>query len=257
MTNARANPHPDASQTLDRRARTIMLLESRLDWHPAGRDSVASLQATAKPGVGAWVRCTRCAGAGRVVGLGVAAKPCRGAHHRWPYGHGCRPCVVCEDGWVHTDGEGGSDRMLAPGKHELHTAAIEKLERAEQRARDEEALVAQLARPSQSLADDLAATRPERWERERDRHMAAGSYRELDLALEWLGDVSLLGRRLVEWCYEFRIVRLVMLRPEVTAAAELAVDLAASRMPDPVRVPPWLMPRERFRSEARRSRIVV
>jgi hypothetical protein len=87
--------------------------------------------------------------------------------------------------------------------------------------------------------------------------MAAGSYRELDLGLEWFGGVSPVGRRLVEWCYEFRIVSLGRCRREVVVAAELAVDVVASRMPDPVRVPPWLMPRERFRSEARRSRIVV
>ncbi len=239
--DARATPLPAGLS--ERRTRTILLLESRLDWHPVGRDSVASLQATAKPGVGAWVRCDRCAGSGRVVGFGLRAKACRASHTVWPSGHGCRPCLVCEDGWVATRGEDGSDRMLAAGVHGLHEEGLQRHEARAARDRMLAALSSQLARPSSSLADDLAATRPERWERDRDRHYRQGSYRELDLALEWLGGRSPSARQLVEWAYEFRVIHLGSCRREVVAAAEACVDVVASRLPDPVRVPGWLLPR--------------
>lgn len=236
------------------RTRTILLLESRLDWHPAGRDSVASLAATAMPGVGAWQRCERCAGTGRVTGRGLAAKPCRLAHGGWPYPHRCRPCLACDDGFVRAPSDdSGSDRMLNAGRHDLATEQQQKLEARAARARNEAALMVQLAPPAVSLADDLAHTGAARWERERDRHYRHGSYRDLDLALEWLGGRAPAARQLVEWAYEFRVIRIGACQPVVVAAAEACVDELVTRMPDPVLVPKWLLPRAAFRGESRRS----
>lgn len=238
----------------DRRASTILLLESRLDWHPANRDSLAALPSIAKPGVGAWVRCERCAGSGRVTGRGFAAKPCRLAHAEWPFRHGCRPCLVCDDGWLHArGGDAGTDRMLIAGRHDLETEQQQKLEARAARQREDQALEQQLAPAAKSVRDDIAETPPFRWERDRDRHYAAGSYRELDLALEWLGGRAPAARQLVEWAYEFRVIRIGNCRPEVSRVAALCVDGLNERMPDPVRVPKWLLPREAYRGQSRRS----
>lgn len=251
--DARAHPQPEGALT-ERRTRTVALLESRLDWHPPSRDSVASLPAVARPGVGAWVKCLRCEGTGRVTGAGVGAKPCRGSHAAWPYGHRCRPCLACEDGWVRAvSDDAGTDRMLMPGRHDLATEQQAKLEARAARARDERALEQQLSPAAASLADDLAATLPARWERDRDRHYREGSYRELDVALEWLGGSRPEARQLVEWAYEFRVISLGRCSASVVRVAEACVDLVAVRMPDPVRVPRWLLPREPYRGESRRS----
>lgn len=230
-----------AALTLTRRQATIILLESRLDWHefhPGAQP--AQLPQIAKAGVGSWERCDRCATTGRVIGSGLAAKPCRGAHIQWPYEHNCRPCAACDNGWKRVAGE-GSDRMLNAGKHDLHSAVMVKEESRLARLRENAALARQLAAPHKTDKDEIAETPPFRWERERDRHYRHGDYAALSTALAWLLEQSPTAHQLVTWVYEYRIIR--QPAQPVAAAALAGVDVLAARMPDPIRVPDWLVPK--------------
>jgi hypothetical protein len=92
---------------------------------------------------------------------------------------------------------------------------------------------------------------PEPWERAREAHYRHGSYHELSLALEWLAGRAPNMARLVVWVYE---LGLVAPGPETHARAEQGLDAVAARMPDPIRVPGWLLPHPaRDRQQARRA----
>lgn len=100
---------------------------------------------------------------------------------------------------------------------------------------------AQLHRPPEvHSAADLADVQPEKWERDRDRYYRAGSYRNLDLALEWLASRAPQARSLIGWVYESGAADLAVLDDSIGAASTLAVNILADQMPDPVKVPHWL-----------------
>lgn len=207
-----------------RRARTILLLESRTDWMPQPRSQFAAFGAI--PGEAATRRetCSRCRGECEI-----------------PTRLGPEPCDRC-------DGEGSylvdaytGERSSSEGPFRI--GALSAVEKDRKAVATIARMGSQIAPPKseRDLIED-ANKNPEPWERQREAHYKHGSYRELDLALEWLGGGWPEARQLVEWAYEFHVIAIGKCSPDIVRAAEACVDRLCERMPDPVRVPAWLLP---------------
>jgi hypothetical protein len=256
---------------LDRSSAVRILLASRLDWAPPVK--LASTYAPESgPAGGDRVRCGRCAATGRVIGTGLTAQPCPACrqakrradetNHRFTAGCSrCRPCVACEHGWRHIQpgyrdddgnwvsertpplfpGETGDDEYLRPGKNELHEDALTRSETRRRLDTLIDALDDQAA-AREGRAEDL---RPYGWERDRDAHYRAGSYAELDRLLEELRDryPVLAWAVLTVYVYEpHHGVRDLLDRSSLVRVAGAGLDWVAARMPELIRVPPWLLP---------------
>lgn len=206
---------------MTRREQVIMLLRSRGAWHPAR---------------------------GRVEAPGAVP----GFVHRLTVRQSCEDCL--SNGFV------SRDCATCHGKGHIETVrerdpyAVEKVQpygidpTKHDRRHDLDAQIARLERQTaapKSEADLLAEANlsPYPWERDRERHYRNGSYRELEAALEWLAGKHPAARALVGWVYESGADRLGVLHPSVLDAAEAAVDVLADRMPEEIRVPPWLKPK--------------
>lgn len=206
-----------------RRERTILLLQSRTAWHPGIRSQFATFGAL--PGEKATRRetCSVCLGDCEVPSR-AGPVPCERCNARGSY------LVDAYTGYRSTD-EG-------PWKGAAAKTAVEK-------RRQDDATIARLAQqvaPPRSQADLIheANSNPEPWERQREAHHRHGSYRELTLALEWLSGTAPNLWQLVLWVFELDMVRVTP--PALLRDALLGVDALAERLPDPIRVPPWLMP---------------
>lgn len=212
-----------AADTRDRRHRTILLLESRHDWQPAPRSQCATFGALPGELATEPVKCRSCHGAGTVNGR-----------------KGPEPCSTCSGAGrylvdAYTGARPGSQKI---GEKPTRTETQRRMDAEIQRLR------LQLERPSEiRTGADLAGMAPFVWERDRDRHYRHGDYRALDLALEWLAGVAPERRQLLAWVFEHRVVSLGDAPAGVRAAAVRSVDMVAGRLPDPIRVPPWLLPK--------------
>lgn len=220
---------------LARRARTVLLLESRGSWLPGPRSQFASFGAV--PGELPTVRrgCRSCHGLGRVAGR-----------------RGPEPCVRCGGrGSYLVDAYTGArpvDAPLAPLNDEERLRWL----RSRSTLAQLEKVNRQLERPPEvHSAADVADVKPYGWEAARDRHYRHGDYRALDLALEWLSGVDPDGRALIGWAFDAEVV-------PVSGRVGRVVDKLAARLPDPIRVPAWVLPdspglrriRDRQRREA-------
>lgn len=217
--------------TLADRKAVYALLDRMLDWLPQSGVSVQR-DPSSKPGVGSWRRCNRCAGSGRVTGIGKAARACRGNHGPDAPGHGCRPCLNCEAGWVKaTRGQEGSSRMLSEGEHELAEEAMTKSER--RRWIDTQILNLQ----AMAAVRAGEAALPDQVLRAISRKQvlySQGSFGALDVALLQLA-----------FAYPLRhdAIRLYLIDQHAQPAPMVAVRLAetvgwlAERMPRPIRLP--------------------
>lgn len=211
----------------ERGDQVIVLLRSRTNWH--GPIRVATFGGESGEKATEWVLCRPCGGTGN-----VRERAKKGAA---PVDV---PCEKCE----------GAGRYLVDAytgrkEGEVNTG---NLFNGSERAAHEAAVVAQIDRlkkqtapPKSSDADIIAETTPFQWERERERYFKAGSYHELDEALEWLNGKSPQARALIEWVYVSGALELGCLADSILTSAELAVELLADRMPDPIRVPHWLI----------------
>lgn len=209
---------------LTRRQRTVLLLGSRTAWHPQVRSQFATFGAL--PGEKATRRetCSTCHGEGETP-TRVGKQPCPRCAGKGSY------LVDAYTGYRSRD-EGPWD-----GK-----AAMTEVEKRRQSDATIARMAAQTAPPKteQDLIEE-ANLNPEPWERAREAHHAHGSYRELTLALEWLEGVSPEGWNLLRWVYELDMLRVTS--PALMVRTVSALDLVNGRMPDPIRVPKWLMPR--------------
>lgn len=208
---------------MTRREQTILLLQSRNDWHPQVRSQFATFGAL--PGEKATVRetCSACAGEGTT-----------------PTRTGPEPCKRCDaKGSYLVDAYTGfRSRDEGPWKGMAKMTEVEKRRQSDATIAR---MVAQTAPPkSERDLIEEANLSPEPWERSREAHHRHGSYRELTLALEWLGDTAPAAWNLVRWVYELGMVRVTS--EPLLARALFGVDLVAVRLPDPIRVPPWLLP---------------
>lgn len=223
---------------MTRRDRTILLLRTRHDWQPGLRSQFSSFGALPGQKATQWRICGSCDGQKTVRTR-----------------KGDEPCPKCE----------GKGRFLVDAytgrrDDEPETKLFSAAERSEWRRKLEQQigrLQAQLEKPPTiRTADDLAGVKPYGWEIERDRYMKAGSYRQLDTALEWLSEHNPAARALVGWVYESGADTLGCLDESIVKAADLAVELVAARLPDPIRVPHWCLPQNpaAARKQAERSK---
>ena len=205
----------------DRRDATITLLRSRHAWHPTLRSQFSTFGALPGETATEWVMCRSCNGDGTIRGRkGLdECKTCAGEGRYLVDSYTRKPAAELSIGRQFTGPEREQWRRLTD-------ASIGRL-------------TAQTTPPRTEL-DLIADATPYPWERDRARHYAAGDYRALDLALEWLATESPLGRAMVGWVYESGALELGCLHQSILHAADLAVTLLTERMPDPVRVPPWL-----------------
>lgn len=208
---------------MTRPEQVILLLRSRNDWHPGLRSQFASFGAIPGETATEWVECARCEGLRTVSGR-----------------TGDEPCPKCE-------GAGGKkvDAYTGRTDTERETKLFSAEDRAEWRRKLDQniARLAEQTAPPRSDADLIAEATEYGWERERARYLRAGSYRELDAALEWLTVQSPPARALVGWVYESGADTLGCLHESIERAAVLAVDLLAERMPEKIKVPHWLLPK--------------
>lgn len=213
---------PMTQTPIERRTATITLLETRLDWQPTLTSQFARFGATPGELATEPVECKSCAGTGSIRTR-----------------KGNEQCVRC-------DGKGSYTIDAYTGQREPEQRSTGRPLTGPERTVWRQAISAQLASLNTQLhtprseADIIADARPYEWERERERHLEHGDYQALDRALEWLGDQSPTARRLVEWAYEFRIITIGNAAPSIRQAATVSVDYLNQKMPDPVRVPPWL-----------------
>lgn len=219
----------DRLVTLEDRRAVYALLDRMLDWLPPARLSLTRAEAS-KPGEGRWRRCDRCAATGRVVGAGNGAKPCRGNHDRWPHGHGCRPCDLCDNGWIRGTGD-GSDRMLNPGKHDLDTEAQE---RAQRRRWVDAQIVKIQALQLQQAGKEAAPDEFTRAHDARERLYETGSFRGLELVLELLA-ITAPGRHAA--VVFFVVEGHLGVTPDVRSHLDETVAWIAARMPRPILLP--------------------
>lgn len=198
----------------------------------------ARLDSSPGPQASAFVPCGACAGCGRLNGVNPCVK-CRdrkreGNPIRRP-NHGCRMCQVC-------DGRG--DRRRRSGDEpfdpysglpltELEQVIAEAaLSRAQERAR--EALRATV-RPTQPSGDELP------WLRLREAYRASGSYAELDRALAWLADRYPLRHEMLSHWLTSVDDPLWEWSERALSRVDETIRLLAHRMPDPVRVPSFVV----------------
>lgn len=208
---------------VERRAASIALLETRTAWHPTLTSQWAKFGARQGELATERRECKSCGASGQVRTR-----------------KGDEQCVNCGGrGFFMVDAYTG-----AREPEQRQAGALSGPERAVWRANINTQIASlgrQLSVPK-TEADLLAeANQPgggEPWERDRARHYEHGSYAELERALEWLGGQSATARQLLEWVYGYQII--TQLAPTVTRAATAALDTLNERMPEPIRVPPWL-----------------
>lgn len=206
------------------------LLDRYLDWLPPARLSVARPERSSSSPDGGWRPCSRCAATGRVTGEGTAAKPCRQKHDRWPTGHGCRPCLACDGGYVRVDA-GGRDLMLNAGKHDLDTDAQVK---AEARRLVDAQLVKLAALQRQHAGVEGAGDELTRASEAKARQWRTGSFAPLELCLELLAVAAPLR---MEALRLFVLERQFDPNPAVRARLDETVGWIAVRMPRPILLP--------------------
>lgn len=206
---------------LTRRQATIVLLESRHAWQPSLTSQFSRFGAVVGELATESAVCPKCKGAGDVNSRDGRV-PCDNCDAQGTY------LVDAYTGFRTAQEGAGTLRQAALSHHDLRRKRDGELQRLKEQTR-----------PAQSEATLLAETPPFRWERERDRHYRHGSYAELSHALEWLNEQSPTAHQIVTWTYEYRIIR--QPAQPVAIAALAAVDVLAGRMPDPIRVPPWLV----------------
>lgn len=198
-----------------RTTRVRFLLESRCNWIEPPRSQFATFPAVAGELATERERCRPCLGLGQINGR-----------------KGIEPCENCGGrGWYLVD---SYTRARRP--EPVRTGPMSGAERAVWRAVTDAAIASTRAftdrPPEVHTAADLADVRPERWEVERDRHYRSGDYFALSVALEQLPPGA---REIVVWTYEYGI-----LNP--TSRSEVALEWLTELMPDPIRVPHWLLP---------------
>lgn len=205
-----------------RRQRTIILLETRTAWHPGLRSQFATFGAKSGEAPTSRTTCTACKGDGTM-----------------PSRTGPQPCERCE-------GKGSYlvDRYTGYRSREegpWRTGGLSPVEKGRLADAEIQRMSSQTAPPKseRDLIEEANAS-PEPWERAREAHHRHGSYRELTLALEWLAGSAPNAWQLVTWVYELGMAK-VTPAPLIERAL-YGVDLTAARLPDPIRVPPWLLP---------------
>lgn len=217
--------------TMEDRRAVYALLDRMLDWLPPARLSVARDESS-KPGVGTWRPCGVCGATGRLLG----GKPCRQAHIRWPYGHGCVECRNCEQGHVRIPsrrGEppAGTDQMLTAGRHELETEAHRK---AENRRYVDAQLVKLAALARQRAGVEAADDELTRAVSAKERLYRTGSFGRLEVALLQLAIHAPLRHEAVR---VFVIEGVTKPSPPVRARLDETVAWLAERMPRPILLP--------------------
>jgi hypothetical protein len=157
-----------------------MLMLSRLDYLPGLRTATGSLRALPGPAESQYVPCQECAGSGRRRGIGVCIV-CRDRKRAGQklgrQRHGCQPCPSC-------DGQG--ERKRRKGEEAYDAYADKPLAELESEIRDAWLEAQGKRRVKAATLAGQAAAGAYRWELERARYFAAGSYAELERALERL-----------------------------------------------------------------------
>lgn len=211
--------------TLPRTLAVRILLQTRWNYLPG--PPTAKLDG-ARPGPAAsrYVPCDYCAGQGWLNGV----QPCRQlGDHRKSGKHNCRLCPTCD----------GTKQRVARAGDEPWDAyagtAVTELEQAVRQAREEEARRAS-RRP---LANPVETGY--RWETDRARLEAQGSYRDLDRALEWLRDRHPIDHETVGlWLQHVASPQLHWFAMDRSLGR--ALKRLAGRMPSEIRVPHWAVP---------------
>lgn len=209
------------------------LLDRYLDWLPPARLSVARPdRAGRSPREGGWRACTRCAATGRVTGEGPTAKACRQKHDRWPSGHGCRPCVACDSGYIAVP-DGGRDLMLNPGKNDFvvddHGRGLH-----EQRRHRDAQLVKLAALQRQHDGKEAPGDELDRALKAKEHLWKTGSFAQLEAAMELLAVTMPLRLQAL-------VVFVIEAQFDPNPATQLHLDETivwlAERMPRPILLP--------------------
>lgn len=206
---------------LDRRSAVLLLLDSLLDYVPTPKSSAGQLAASGGAAVGTVVVCANCDGSGLVIGVRIqtgtkAQQTCRACE-----GSGTRRARKSEN---------GTDPMLSTREKAVHMPL-------RGRGMDTHELDSELARLERSRRE-RSGERSSRdaygWERERAAARKAGSYVELERALDWLREVAP-GRAYRVWRFVYGVRS--GWSDEVWWAFSDSVDLLEARLPARIRVP--------------------
>lgn len=212
---------------LDRPTAVLLLLDSLLDYLPTVKSATGQLAASGGSAVGTVKTCPRCDGSGVEI------------VERWDDGH--RRQVACgecrgERTVEAKRGESGSDPMIDRSAKGLSAIKGRGMERSEL-----DAEIASLERSRRDRAGERSSRDAYGWERERVRQAKAGSYRELEAALEWLRDAAP-GRCKLAWRVAYHEPWL--LDDAMLDALGETLELLAARMPARIRVPDRLLARQ-------------
>lgn len=206
----------------ERCRRTRLLLATADDPYPRPRDSLGSLEGRVDgPAPGRRVPCGICLRTGHVAGARTLCPGCGGS--------GWRRRAKGEDAWDEYTGE----PVAGDGSSRAHKVPF-RLED------DYRKLGEQLDRVNRSIAErEGIFTDAYAWERARVVWDRLGSYRELRVALTALKDAWPTGYSVI------RAVWIMDLPVKMIGSAHRVEDEAVSwiavKMPDEIRVPPWLL----------------
>jgi hypothetical protein len=226
--------------------KVTLLLLTRNDYLPGLRTATGTLTPAPGPQASKYVPCQECGATGRIRGIHpcVICRDRKRQLGRKPNSprHGCDPCPVC-------NGNGERRRRAGDPAHDAYTGKpLDELQAEIANAWLENRKPRRLI-----LQDDRPDQGGYRWEREQARYMAAGSYRELSNALEWLRDTrplsfsqiasyALLGGHdpdtLQTPC------RTVTYTDHHLTTIRIITIILAHRMPKPIRVPPWVVTKQ-------------
>lgn len=202
------------------RERVYILLGSLYDWVPT-----PSRRWLAKSGFVASKRrqCRHCQGKGkrRVRGMDQDCEPCTG------------------HGWIKID---PYDTLEGPKSERITSVAskVELKQRSRAQILDQE--IERLVSLERTRSGEIAHER-EPWERAKARQYAAGSYADLDRALAILRDRSH-GRYQMVMRFAVHGDDRETLRYSLQTLLDAIVDELRALMPDHLRIPLWLMPKE-------------
>ena len=228
---------------MSRQQMVRLLLLSMHDYLPTATVSTSLLASVPGAGESLYQPCVDCAGTGRQVGKGWAARPCEvcKANPSARKHHGCHVCDACQ--------LNGEKRGRAKEPWDAYTGVkLTELEQETVNARIEKKFL---------LLPDIDSSE-EGWLRRRDLYWEAGSYAELHRALERLRDRS-------HWDYEMLMHWVSSQQDKFWTWSDGAlgridgtIAVLDGLMPAKIRVPGWVIKRakdERNTSSGDRAKV--